>query len=79
MDPMMIFRGLAAVVTITSAVMVAANWTPAITRFGFAVGVLASLLWMADGYLEQKMSLVLQKIAFLAINIGGFFRWKPVS
>ena len=75
----MILRGLAAVVTITSAVMVAANWSPKITRFGFGVGVLASLLWMADGYLEQKMSLVLQNIAFLAINTGGFFRWKPVS
>ena len=75
----MILRGLAAVVTITSAVMVAANWTPAITRLGFGVGVLASLLWMADGVLEQKMSLVLQNIAFLAITLGGFFRWKPAS
>jgi hypothetical protein len=32
---MMILRGLAAVVTITSAIMVAANWSPKITRFGF--------------------------------------------
>ena len=75
----MILRGLAAVVTITSAIMVAANWTPAMTRLGFGVGVLASILWMADGMIEQKMSLVLQNIAFLAINTGGFFRWKPAS
>ena len=79
MDPMMILRGLAAVVTIASAVLVAANWTPAITRLGFGVGMLASLLWMADGMLEQKASLVLQNIAFLGINAGGYFRWKPAS
>ena len=75
----MILRGLAAVVTVTSAVMVAANWSPAITRLGFAVGVLASCLWIADGMLEEKASLWLQNIAFLVINIGGFFRWKPAS
>ncbi len=79
MDPMMILRGLAAVVTVTSAVMVAANWSPATTRLGFAVGVLASLLWIADGVLEQKASLWLQNIAFLAINAVGYFRWKPAS
>jgi hypothetical protein len=54
-----------------------ANWSPATTRLGFAVGALASLLWMADGMLEQKSSLVLQNIAFLIINAGGYFRWKP--
>jgi hypothetical protein len=77
MDPMTALRGFAAAVTIASAVMVAANWSPATTRLGFAVGALASLLWMADGMLEQKSSLVLQNIAFLIINAGGFFRWKP--
>ena len=79
MDPMSVLRGLAAVVTITSAIMVAANWSPATTRFGFAVGMLASLLWIADGMLEQKSSLVLQNIAFLVINAGGYVRWKPIS
>lgn len=79
MDPMTVLRGLAAVVTITSAVMVAANWAPATTRLGFAVGVLASVLWIADGMLEQKASLVLQNIAFLIINAGGWIRWKPAS
>jgi hypothetical protein len=44
---------------------------------GFALFIVASLAWMADGWLESKASLVIQNAILLAINVLGIWRWLP--
>jgi hypothetical protein len=56
--------------------MVAANMNARITIAGFAIFIVASITWMADGWLENKSSLVIQNVILL-INILGVWRWLP--
>jgi len=77
MDSLSILRAIAVVLTVSSAAMVAANWTPRTTFLGFGVGVFASIAWMADGWMENKVSLLVQNFVFLIINIVGVVRWLP--
>lgn len=77
MDELSILRGFAAVTTVVAAIMVAANWSARITAWGFAVFVVASIAWMVDGWLESKMSLVIQNVILLVVNIAGIVRWLP--
>lgn len=77
MDAMIILRTFAAVTTVVAAAMVAANWTARITVAGFAIFIIASIAWMADGWLESKNSLVIQNAVLLLINILGVWRWLP--
>jgi hypothetical protein len=65
MDELAILRTFAAYTTILAAAMVAANMNARITVAG-----------MADGWLENKSSLVIQNLVLL-INILGLWRWLP--
>jgi hypothetical protein len=57
--------------------MVAANMNARITVAGFAIFIVASIAWMADGRFEGKSSLVIQNAILLLINILGVWRWLP--
>jgi len=74
---MMLLRTFAAATTITAAALVAANWNARVMVAGFVIFIVASLAWMADGWLESKASLVIQNVILLAINILGVWRWFP--
>ena len=77
MDGLIILRTFAAVTTVVAAAMVAANWNARITVAGFAIFIIASIAWMADGWLDSKNSLVIQNAVLLLINILGVWRWLP--
>jgi hypothetical protein len=76
LDELTILRTVAACTTILAAAMVAANMNARITVAGFAIFIVASITWMADGWLENKSSLVIQNVILL-INILGVWRWLP--
>ena len=73
----MILRASAAVLTVLAAALVAANFSPRAMVWGFSTFILASLAWIADGWLEGKTSLVIQNAVLLLINILGVWRWLP--
>ena len=77
MDELAILRTFAACTTILAAAMVAANMNARITVAGFAIFIVASIAWMADGWFENKSSLVIQNVILLLINILGVWRWLP--
>ena len=77
MDELTMLRTVAACTTILAAAMVAANMNARITVAGFAIFIVASITWMADGWLERKSSLVIQNAILLLINILGVWRWLP--
>ena len=57
MDELTILRTFAACTTILAAAMVAANMNARITVAGFAIFIVASIAWMADGWFESKSRL----------------------
>ena len=77
MDAMTLLRTFAAATTIIAAALVAANWNARVMVAGFALFIVASLAWVADGWLESKASLVIQNVILLAINVLGIWRWLP--
>lgn len=77
MDELTILRTFAAVTTVVAAAMVAANWNARVTVSGFAIFIVASIAWMADGWFESKSSLIIQNMILLLINILGVWRWLP--
>jgi hypothetical protein len=77
MESMMILRALAAVLTVLAAAMVAANVSARTMVWGFSIFILASIAWIADGWLEGKASLVIQNAVLLLVNILGVWRWLP--
>jgi hypothetical protein len=74
---MELLRLVAATLTILGALMVALNWSPKVTVAGFVVFIAASLSWMIDGWLEAKLSLLIQNSVLLFVNIAGVYRWLP--
>ena len=77
MDLLSLLRTLAAVLTVVAALLVASNWSPRTMVVGFCVFIAASLAWIADGWLEDKPSLLIQNAVLLGINIFGVWRWLP--
>jgi hypothetical protein len=69
LDDLMILRTVAAVSTVLAAAMVAANWNARVTVAGFVIFIVASLAWMADGWMESKASLIIQN--------ANLWRWLP--
>ncbi len=67
----------AAGTTIIAATLVASNYSPKIMVAGFVTFVVASLLWIGSGYLDEKPSLVIQNTVLLLINVFGIWRWLP--
>ena len=66
-----ILRTFAAATTVLAAALVAANVNARITVAGFMIFIVASIAWMADGWLETKTSLVIQNVILLLINAIG--------
>ena len=77
MDELTILRTVATCTTILGAAMLAANMNARITVAGFAIFIVASIAWMADGWFESKPSLMIQNAILLLINILGVWRWVP--
>jgi hypothetical protein len=77
MDELIILRTIAAVTTILAAALVAANLNARVTVAGFVIFIVASIAWMADGWVENKASLVIQNAVLLLINALGVWRWFP--
>jgi hypothetical protein len=77
LEELTILRTFATVTTVVAAALVAANWNARFTVAGFAIFIVASLAWMADGWLESKASLVIQNVILLLINALGVWRWLP--
>jgi len=77
MDELTILRTVAAATTVVAAAMVAANMNARVTVAGFGLFIVASIAWMADGWLEDKASLVIQNAILLLINALGVWRWLP--
>jgi hypothetical protein len=77
MDALIILRTIAAVTTILAAALVAANLNARVTVAGFVIFIVASIAWMADGWVENKASLVIQNAVLLLINALGVWRWFP--
>lgn len=77
MDFLAILNGIAAVVTVIAAVLVASNYSPRTMVVGFSTFVVASVLWMVAGYIDAKLSLVFQNAVLLVVNVVGIWRWLP--
>jgi hypothetical protein len=77
MDELAILGTFAAVTTVLPASLVAANLNAGVTVAGFMIFIVASIAWMADGWLETKASLVIQNVILLLINAIGVWRWFP--
>jgi hypothetical protein len=77
MDELAILRTFAAVTTVLAASLVAANLNARVTVAGCMIFIVASIAWMADGWLETKPSLVIQNVILLLINAIGVWRWFP--
>jgi hypothetical protein len=56
MDLLSLLRAAAAILTIVAALLVAANWSPRTMVLGFTVFIVASVAWIVDGWLEDKLS-----------------------
>ena len=77
MDELVILRTFSAVTTVLAAALVAANLNARVTVTGFMIFIVASIAWMADGWIEGKSSLVIQNVVLLFINALGVWRWYP--
>jgi hypothetical protein len=77
MDMTHLIPAAAAVVTMIAAILVAANISPRLMVIGFTLFVVASGLWLIDGYMTNKMSLVVQNAVLAGINVVGLYRWLP--
>ena len=78
MDERAILRTFAAVTTVLAASLVAANLNAHVTVAGFIIFIVASITWMADGWLETKASVIIQNGILLLINlIGSSFADSP--
>jgi hypothetical protein len=77
MDILSLLRAGAAILTIIAALLVAGNWSPRTMVLGFTIFIVASIAWIVDGWLEDKLSLLIQNIVLLGINIFGVWRWLP--
>lgn len=77
MDILIILRTFAAVTTVVAAALVAANLNARVTVIGFVIFIVACIAWMADDWVENKASLVIQNVILLLINVVGVWRWLP--
>jgi multisubunit Na+/H+ antiporter MnhG subunit len=77
MEELSILRTFAGATTVLAAALVAANVNARITVAGFMIFIVASIGWMADGWLETKTSLVIPSVILLLINAIGVWRWFP--
>ena len=74
---MELLRLFASVTTVIAAILVSLNISPKVTVTGFIVFIAASIAWMADGWFDNKASLLIQNAILLLVNIAGVWRWLP--
>ena len=74
---MEVLRLFASVTTVVAAILVAINVSPKVTVAGFLVFIAASIAWIADGWFDNKASLLFQNAILLLVNIAGVWRWLP--
>lgn len=48
-------------------------------RTGFIVMSMGNLCWTAIGLWAGSLAMVVANVAFLAMNLRGFARWKPAE
>ncbi len=77
MTSMEVLRLFASVTTVVAAILVAINVSPKVTVAGFLVFIAASIAWIADGWFDNKASLLFQNAILLLVNIAGVWRWLP--
>ena len=77
MDWLQALRFVAALLTVIAAIMVAAKVSPRVTVAGFILFIAASVAWLIDGWIEAKLSLVIQNAVLLLVNLVGVYRWLP--
>lgn len=77
MSSMELLRLFASSTTVVAAILVAINVSPKVTAAGFVVFIAASIAWMADGWFDDKASLLIQNGILLVVNIAGVWRWLP--
>lgn len=77
LDVHTLINAVAALTTIVAAILVASNFSPSVMVTGFVTFVVASILWIVSGFFAGTMSLVIQNIALLIINLVGVYRWMP--
>ena len=73
----MLLRTFTVVTTIIASALVAANWNVRVMVAGFAIFIAASIAWMANGWLDGKVSLIVQNAILLPINLLDVWRWLP--
>lgn len=66
---------VATAATILAAFMTAANLGARITGYGFAVFLIGSLAWLADGLITGQPALTWTNAVLTALNIFGVWRW----
>jgi hypothetical protein len=66
---------IATAATIIAAFMTAANLGSRVTGFGFAVFLLGSLAWLADGLMSGEPALTWTNAVLTLLNIFGIWRW----
>lgn len=77
MDPVDWIKYLASATTIIAATLVAANYSAKLMVTGFVIFVVASISWIAAGWLQDEPSLYIQNIVLLFVNAAGIYRWLP--
>lgn len=77
MTSMEVLRLFASVTTVVAAILVAINVSPKVAVAGFLVFIAASIAWIADGWFDNKASLLFQNAILLLVNIAGVWRWLP--
>ena len=70
-----IISWIATAATITAAFMTASNLGTRITGYGFAVFLIGSVLWLAEGLMSDQQALVWTNVVLTGLNIFGIWRW----
>jgi membrane protein implicated in regulation of membrane protease activity len=66
---------IATIATIIAASMTAANLGARITGYGFAVFLIGSLAWFADGLMTGQPALMWTNAVLTILNLFGIWRW----
>lgn len=66
---------IATAATVTAAIMTAANLGARITGYGFAVFLIGSIAWLANGIMTGQGALTATNAVLALINLFGMWRW----
>ena len=66
---------IATIATIVAASMTAANLGSRVTGYGFAVFLVGSICWLANGLMTGQPALAWTNVVLTMLNIFGIWRW----